>query len=123
MAGTSGKNLFCFLHFGGKFINGGRDKSQYVRGLVRTKFIKEGTTYDELRRIISSMIEKESNDIRLKFKVSFDPSTYVDLVDNEGVDHLIKFNEESGHVYIEEKGNNDNVQPPLNAEMQEEEEV
>ena len=69
------------------------------------------------------MIEKESNDIRLKFKVSFDPSTYVDFVDNEGVDHLIKFNEESGHVYIEEKGNNDNVQPPLNAEMQEEEEV
>ena len=104
MASTSGKNLFCFLHFGGKFLNGGGDKSQYVRGLVRTKFIKEGTTYDELRRIISSMIEKESNEIRLKFKVSFDPSTYVDLVDNEGVDHLIKLDRKSTRLNSSHSG-------------------
>ena len=57
----------------------------------------------------------------MKFKVTLDKSTFVDLVDNEGVDHLIQFNEEYGHVYIEEDSNNDNTEPTMNGQVEKQE--
>ena len=47
--------------------------------------------------------------------------TFVDLVDDEGVSHLMQFNEEYGHVYVEENENNDNTQPSKNGQMEEQE--
>ena len=35
------------------FLNDRENESQYVSGLVRIKYIKEGPTYEEFRRIIS----------------------------------------------------------------------
>ena len=110
-----------FLSCGGSFVHGGGKKSEYIGGMVRTRCIKEGTTYEELQRIISSLMGKESNEICVKFKVSMDTSTFVDLVDDERVEHLIRYNEEYDHVYIEEYGNNDSRLPRMNVEMEEQE--
>lgn len=106
---------------GGKFLNGREDEMQYVGGVVRTRCIKEGTTYETFRKIVSSIIGTESNDFCLKFKVALDTSTYVELVDNEGVEHLIKFNEDYGHVYVEEDCHNAGIEGTTNDEREEEE--
>ena len=108
MTSTSRKNLFYFFHVGRNFLYGGGEESKYVGGMVKTRCIKEGTIYEELQRIISFLIGKESNEICMTFKVGMDISTFVDLVDDEGVEHLIWFNEEYGHMYVEENENNDN---------------
>ena len=46
----------------------------------------------------------------MKFTLTFHTTTFVDLVDDEGVEHFIKFNRESDHVYIGENVD-DNKQP------------
>ncbi|XP_028752925.1 uncharacterized protein LOC114712539 [Neltuma alba] len=104
MATSSAKQLFCYLHIGGQFINGVEGETQYVGGGVRTRMIKEGTSYGEFRTMVASIVGKESNGMVMKFTVTFDECTFVDLVDDEGVEHLINFNGDSGHVYIGENG-------------------
>lgn len=121
MASTSGKNLLCFFHVRGNFVHEGGKESDYVCGMVRTRGIKEGTTYDELQRIIASLIGQENTEICVKFKLSMDTSTFVDLVDDEGVEHLIRYNEQYCHVYVEESENNDNRAQQMNVQMEEQE--
>ena len=78
---------------------------------MRTKIIKGGTAFEELRILIASIVRKESDGLVMKFTICFDgTSTFVDLVDDEGVEHFISFNGESGHIYVGEDGN-DNTQP------------
>ncbi|XP_054782780.1 uncharacterized protein LOC129290067 [Prosopis cineraria] len=105
MASSSGEHILCFFHIRGHFQNDDQGSMQYVGGSVKTRTIKEGTTYEELTRMISSIIGNESNIIKLKFTINIDASTLVDLVDDDGVEHLIKYNKQSRHVYVVANGN------------------
>ena len=46
----------------------------------------------------------------MKFTLTFDAITYVDLVDNEEIRYFIKFNGKSHHVYVYENID-DNIEP------------
>ncbi|XP_054808709.1 uncharacterized protein LOC129310819 [Prosopis cineraria] len=67
--------------------------------------------------MISSIIGNESNMIKLKFTVNVDASTLVDLVDDDGVEHLIKYNKQSGHVYVVANGN-DTIEASLDCPLE-----
>ena len=93
MASSSAKHLFCYVHMGGQFGDDVEGHT-YVGGQVRTISIKEGTTYDEFKTLVASMVGKGSDEILIKFTVRFDKHTFVDMFNDEGIEHLIMFNGE-----------------------------
>lgn len=119
MACTSGKHLVCFIHIGGQFISNGEGFLQYVGGTTRLKVIKESTSCEEFKTMIRPIVGEHSNEFIMRFTVSCDAHTFVDLMNDEGMEHLINFNEDKGHVYVEEKGD-DNAQSMIDELMGEE---
>ena len=119
MAGTSGKHLLCFVHIGGRFITNGEGFVTYCGGTTRLKIIKESTGFEEFKTMICSMVGKQMNEFIMRFTVSCDLSTFVDLEDEEGMEYLLNFNEEKGNVYVEEK-RYDNPQSMIEEPMREE---
>ncbi|KAK4284109.1 hypothetical protein QN277_000982 [Acacia crassicarpa] len=105
MASASLKEIFCYFHIGGHFVMNAEGKTHYVGGRSNGRVIKEHMTREELIRIITSCMEYQLNGAEMKYTIKFDSSTFLDLEDDEGVAQLIKFNDNCGHVYIVENGN------------------
>ena len=103
MEGTSGTNVICLVHTNGQFVTGEDGQLQYVGGRTISRTIKEGTTYDELRRIVCTTLGVDERSINMKFRVCVgDTTTYVDMVDDEGVEHFTNLNRPIGHLYVSE---------------------
>ena len=119
MAGTSGKHLLCFVHIGGRFATNGEGFVTYAGDTTRLKIIKESTGFEKFKTMICSMVGKQMNEFIMRFTVSCDLSTFVDLEDEEGMEYLLNFNEEKGNVYVEEK-RYDNPQSMIEEPMREE---
>ncbi|XP_054778459.1 uncharacterized protein LOC129286535 [Prosopis cineraria] len=72
----------------------------YEGGRAKRRAINEGTTLEELKRIIRSCIGLETNILEMKYTIKPEMNTLVDLEDDEGVANLIEFNDGTAHVYI-----------------------
>ena len=103
MASSSGRSVICLLHTGGHFVNGEDGYPQYVGGSIISRTIKEGMTYEELKTIVVTIVGggAEIGDISMKFRLSGDETTtYVDLLDDEGVEHFMNLTREMGHIFV-----------------------
>lgn len=118
MASTSAKEVFCYLHVDRHFVKDLQGKMTYEGGRLISKLIREGINHEELLRMMSSVTGVESGADDLKFTVKFSEDTYIDLLDDEGVQHLIKYNDESAHVYVETNDNEINGAMDNSMEME-----
>ena len=103
MASSSGRSVICLLHIGGHFVNGEDGYPQYVGGSIISRTIKEDMTYEELKTIVVTIVGggAEIGDISMKFRLSGDETTtYVDLVDDEGVEHFMNLTRKMGHIFV-----------------------
>ena len=103
MASSSGRSVICLLHIGGHFVNGEDGYPQYVGGIIISRTIKEDMTYEELKTIVATIVGggAEIEDISMKFRLSGDETTtYVDLLDDEGVEHFMNLTREMGHIFV-----------------------
>ncbi|XP_054795623.1 uncharacterized protein LOC129301080 [Prosopis cineraria] len=118
MASTSAKEVFCYLYVDGHFVKDLQGKMTYEGGRLISKLIREGINLEELLRMVSSVTGVESGASELKFTVKFSEDTYIDLLDDEGVQHLIKYNDESAHVHVETNDNEINGAMDNSMEME-----
>ena len=56
MEGTSGANIICLVHCNGQFVSSEDGQVQYISGRTISRTIKEGTTFEELRRVVSTVV-------------------------------------------------------------------
>ncbi|XP_054806636.1 uncharacterized protein LOC129309213 isoform X2 [Prosopis cineraria] len=101
MASSSLKAVFCYIHTRGRFVKDSEGKMQYEGGTAYAKLIREGMNYQNLSTMVSSLLGTQS-DVKLKFTVKFDRNIYIDLVNDEGVEQLINFNDDQANVYAVE---------------------
>ncbi|KAI9081441.1 hypothetical protein K1719_036587 [Acacia pycnantha] len=78
---------------GGQIINESRGVLRYEGGRTIGKMIEHGLSLTELITMISSCFGEEISGKRLKYSLKFDPSQLIDLIDDDGVKQLIKYNE------------------------------
>ncbi|XP_054797597.1 uncharacterized protein LOC129302730 [Prosopis cineraria] len=101
MTSTSAKEVFCYLHVDGHFVKDLQGKMNYEGGKLISKLIREGINHEKLLRMVLSVAGVESGAVDLKFIVKFSKNTYINLLNDEGVQHLIKYNDKSAHMYVE----------------------
>ena len=92
-----------FVAHMGHFVNGEDGYPQYVGGSIISRTIKEDMTYEELKTIVATIVGggAEIGDISMKFRLSGDETTtYVDLLDDEGVEHFMNLTREMGHIFV-----------------------
>ncbi|XP_028785849.1 uncharacterized protein LOC114741731 [Neltuma alba] len=100
MASSSGKQVFCIFHVKGHFVKTLEGKFIYEGGIITGRLIREGMTYEELQCMVAHDVWPGTCEYKMKYTVSFDRDTFLDLVDDIGVGQLIEYNNSSGHVYV-----------------------
>lgn len=102
------KTIFCFCHWSGINEVGADGSVTYVGGTTEQFVVKSGITYEELKNIVFDRLGIESGNKLLHFTVKFNKKQLIRLKDQDGVDHLIQFNDDFAHVYV----SNDDADPP-----------
>ncbi|GFZ20795.1 hypothetical protein Acr_28g0015000 [Actinidia rufa] len=102
------KTIFCFCHWSGVNEVGADGSVTYVGGTTEQFVVKSGITYEELKNIVFDRLGIESGNKLLHFTVKFNKKQLIRLKDQDGVDHLIQFNDDFAHVYV----SNDEADPP-----------
>ncbi|XP_054790840.1 uncharacterized protein LOC129296279 [Prosopis cineraria] len=100
MESNSREKLFCFFHCGGEFVRSADSGMKYEGGNVIVRTITKGMKYAELRSFISSEVCHGDNGNDVKFTVEIDSSTFIDLLDDVGVEQLFEYNGRTAHVYV-----------------------
>ncbi|XP_028801487.1 uncharacterized protein LOC114756719 [Neltuma alba] len=100
MASSSGKPVFCIFHVRGHFVKTSEGKFIYEGGIITGRLIREGMTYEELQCMVAHDVWPGTCEYKMKYTVSFDRDTFLDLVDDIGVGQVIEYNNSSGHVYV-----------------------
>ncbi|XP_028776827.1 uncharacterized protein LOC114733520 [Neltuma alba] len=100
MASSSRKQVFCIFHVRGHFVKTSEGKFIYEGGIITGRLIREGMTYEELQCMVAHDVWPGTREYKMKYTVSFDRDTFLDLVDDIGVGQVIEYNNSSGHVYV-----------------------
>lgn len=94
------KTMFCFCHWGGVNEIGSDGSVTYEGGTTEQFLVKSGITFDEFKYLVFDRLGIEPLHKLLHFTVKFSQKQLIRLKDQEGVDHLIQFNDDFAHVYV-----------------------
>lgn len=94
------KTMFCFCHWGGVNEIGSDGSVTYEGGTTEHFLVKSGVTYDDFKNLVFDRLGIEPLHKLLHFTVKFSQKQLIRLKDQEGVDHLIQFNDDFAHVYV-----------------------
>lgn len=94
------KTMFCFCHWGGVNEIGSDGSVTYEGGTTEQFLVQSGITFDEFKNLVFDRLGIEPLHKLLHFTVKFSQKQLIRLKDQEGVDHLIQFNDDFAHVYV-----------------------
>ncbi|KAH0766592.1 hypothetical protein KY290_002534 [Solanum tuberosum] len=98
MTGSEDKTLLCFCHWGKKNKALPDGSTAYVRGTEQIT-VKMGIKYNDFVNAVFDRLGIDPSDKILHFTVKFDCSELIRLRDQEGINALLQFNDDSAHVY------------------------
>ncbi|GMP92113.1 hypothetical protein CsSME_00042478 [Camellia sinensis var. sinensis] len=101
------KTIFCFCHWGGENVVGSDGSVTYTGGTTEQFLVKSGIPYEAFKKVVFDRLGIEPWGKSLHFTVKFNKKQLIRLKDQDGVDHLIQFNDDFAHVYI----SNDDADP------------
>ncbi|WMV11854.1 hypothetical protein MTR67_005239 [Solanum verrucosum] len=111
MTGSEDKTLLCFCHWGKKNKALPDGSTAYVRGTEQI-IVKTGIKYNDFVNAVFDQSGIEPSDKFLHFTVKFDWSELIRLRDQEGVNALLQFNDDSAHVYASHLEDEPYSRPP-----------
>lgn len=86
----------------------GSDGSVTCMGGTTEQFlVKSGIPYEAFKKVVFDRLGIEPWGKSLHFTVKFNKKQLIRLKDQDGVDHLIQFNDDFAHVYV----SNDDADP------------
>ena len=65
MEGTSGANIICLVHSDKQFVTNVGGEIQYIGGRTISRTIKEGTTFEELRQVVSIIVGGDAGSLMM----------------------------------------------------------
>lgn len=72
----------------------------YTGGTTEQFLVKSGIPYEAFKKVVFDRLGIEPWGKLLHFTVKFNKKQLIRLKDQDGVDHLIQFNDDFAHVYV-----------------------
>ena len=83
----------CYFHVGGNFekIVEGGDK--FCSGNTRSKSLQQGVTFEELKGLVGEWFNIDGMVCEMKYTVKFDEKVLVDLINDDELKNLFRYND------------------------------
>ena len=100
---THSKSLMCYFHVGGNFEKNVEGGDKYCGGNIRSKGLQQGVTFEELKGLVGEWFNIDEMVCEMKYTMKFDEKVLVDLINDDELENLFRYNDNCAHVYVATK--------------------
>ena len=83
-----------------KNVEGG---DKYCGGNTRSKCLQQGVTFEKLKGLVGEWFNIDEMVCEMKYTMKFDEKVLVDLINDDELENLFRYNDNCAHVYVATK--------------------